>query len=204
MNRWSTYINPLNPKLNPICHLLALLGAHHIIHVSRVRVNNCPTRCNTKQSIYYSASSLYMFRVSTTPIVKSTQNCNYSLRYYAPTSLQCGKSRPHWRKVAGQKIWPVTEAVVTVLCTNDDGCGWHPKHVEWNCRIINRMLCVASRWTIINIAISIVKPTRRTNVSNLFYFGMTLDTLVHIVGFTIEKNITLHGPMNIKPENALG
>ena len=32
-------INPLNAKLNPICHLLALLGAHHIIHVSRVRVN---------------------------------------------------------------------------------------------------------------------------------------------------------------------
>jgi hypothetical protein len=32
-------INPLNAKLNPICHLLALLGAHHILHVSRVRVN---------------------------------------------------------------------------------------------------------------------------------------------------------------------
>jgi len=31
--------NPLNAKLNPICHLLALLGAHHIIHVSGVRVN---------------------------------------------------------------------------------------------------------------------------------------------------------------------
>ena len=30
--------NPLNPELNPICHLLALLGAHHILHVSRVRV----------------------------------------------------------------------------------------------------------------------------------------------------------------------
>ena len=27
-------INPLNAKLNPICHLLALLGAHHILHVS--------------------------------------------------------------------------------------------------------------------------------------------------------------------------
>ena len=25
--------------LNTICHLLALLGAHHIFHVSRVRVN---------------------------------------------------------------------------------------------------------------------------------------------------------------------
>jgi hypothetical protein len=30
-------VNPLNAKLNPICHLLALLGAHHIIHVSGVR-----------------------------------------------------------------------------------------------------------------------------------------------------------------------
>jgi len=45
--------------------------------------NNCPMRCNTKQSIYYCASSLYMLRVSTTPIVRSTQNCNYSLRYWS-------------------------------------------------------------------------------------------------------------------------
>jgi len=30
--------NPSNVKLNPICHLLALLGAHHILHVSRIRV----------------------------------------------------------------------------------------------------------------------------------------------------------------------
>jgi len=33
------FINPLNAELNPICHLLALLGAHHILHVSRIRVN---------------------------------------------------------------------------------------------------------------------------------------------------------------------
>jgi hypothetical protein len=32
-------LNPLNAELNPICHLLALLGAHHILHVSRIRVN---------------------------------------------------------------------------------------------------------------------------------------------------------------------
>jgi len=31
--------NPLNTELNPICHLLALLEAHHILHVSRIRVN---------------------------------------------------------------------------------------------------------------------------------------------------------------------
>jgi hypothetical protein len=32
--------NSLNAKLNPICHLLALLGAHHILHISRIRVKN--------------------------------------------------------------------------------------------------------------------------------------------------------------------
>jgi len=30
--------NPLNAELNPICHLLALVGAHPIFHVSRIRV----------------------------------------------------------------------------------------------------------------------------------------------------------------------
>ena len=32
-------INPLNAELNPICQLLALLGAHHILNISRIRVN---------------------------------------------------------------------------------------------------------------------------------------------------------------------
>jgi len=45
----------------------------------------------------------------------------------------------------------VHKTVTTVLFTPDDGCGWHPKHVEWTCRIINRLFCVASHWTIINI-----------------------------------------------------
>jgi hypothetical protein len=31
-------INLLNAELNPICHQLALLGAHPILHVSRIRV----------------------------------------------------------------------------------------------------------------------------------------------------------------------
>ena len=32
--------NPLNAELNPIRHLLALVGARHIVHVSRIRVNS--------------------------------------------------------------------------------------------------------------------------------------------------------------------
>ena len=35
----STDINPLNAELNPICHLLALLGGATIVVVSRLRVN---------------------------------------------------------------------------------------------------------------------------------------------------------------------
>ena len=34
-------LNPLNATLNPIFHLLALLGAHHILHVSKIKVNVC-------------------------------------------------------------------------------------------------------------------------------------------------------------------
>ena len=37
-HRWEDDINPLNAEVNPICPLLALFGAHHILHVSRQRV----------------------------------------------------------------------------------------------------------------------------------------------------------------------
>ena len=37
-SHYSSVFNPLNPKLNPIFYLLALLGAHHFLHVSRIRV----------------------------------------------------------------------------------------------------------------------------------------------------------------------
>ena len=37
-------INPLNAELNPICYLLALLGAQHFLHVSRIRVKSLAAR----------------------------------------------------------------------------------------------------------------------------------------------------------------
>jgi len=33
-------INPLNAELNSICYLLALLGAYHFLHVSRIKVKS--------------------------------------------------------------------------------------------------------------------------------------------------------------------
>ena len=40
----SIQINPLKPELNPIFYLLALLGAHHFLHVSRIRVKSLTFR----------------------------------------------------------------------------------------------------------------------------------------------------------------
>jgi len=42
-------LNPLNAELNPICQLLALLGAHPILHVSRIRVKEKSRYCELKE-----------------------------------------------------------------------------------------------------------------------------------------------------------
>jgi len=48
--------NPLNAKLNPRCHLLALLGAHPILHISRIRVN----RTKLQVFVTYLTGALYV------------------------------------------------------------------------------------------------------------------------------------------------
>jgi len=57
-------INPLNPELNPICYLLALLGAHHFLHVSRIRVISLTLR--RLMSYIYGAPILDVSRSHTT------------------------------------------------------------------------------------------------------------------------------------------
>jgi hypothetical protein len=55
-------INPLNAKLNPICHPLALLGAHPILHVRKIRVNfhlEAPKLSRWQLSIAVSTGVLY-------------------------------------------------------------------------------------------------------------------------------------------------
>ena len=57
-------INPLNAELNPICHLLALLGVHHFLHVSRIRVKSLTIR--QLMSYIYGAPILDVSRSHTT------------------------------------------------------------------------------------------------------------------------------------------
>ena len=58
------YFNPLNPELNPICYLLALLGAHHFLHASRIRVKSLTFR--QLMSYIYGAPILDVSRSHTT------------------------------------------------------------------------------------------------------------------------------------------
>jgi len=57
-------LNPLNAELNPICYLLALLGAHHFLHVSRIRVKLLTFRL--LMSYIYGAPILDVSRSHTT------------------------------------------------------------------------------------------------------------------------------------------
>ena len=57
-------LNPLNPELNPILYLLALLGAHNFLHVSRIRVKLLTFRL--LMSYIYGAPILDVSRSHTT------------------------------------------------------------------------------------------------------------------------------------------
>jgi len=54
-------INPLNAELNPICCLLALLGAHHFLHVSRIRVKLLTLRLIMSYIYIYMEHPFLMF-----------------------------------------------------------------------------------------------------------------------------------------------
>ena len=88
-----------------------------------------------------------------------------------------------------QKIWLVPEAVVTVLCTPDDGCCWHPKHVQWTCRTKNALLFVASRWTILN--------TKHNNTSAMSEYV----SFTEMSGYDSKQlNRFRHEPTDIGPD----
>jgi len=80
-------VNPLNAELNPICPLLALLGAHHILYISRIRVNQhkfiahyVETKCESKIIHKIMSISIHFFfilcteiHVASTPILNSPE-----------------------------------------------------------------------------------------------------------------------------------
>jgi hypothetical protein len=50
----NSLINPLNAELKPTCHLLALLEAHPILHISRIRVKALVFRMSSNNKPHFS------------------------------------------------------------------------------------------------------------------------------------------------------
>ena len=65
-----SYVNPLNAELNPNCHLLALVGAHYILHVSRIRVNYI--YFGIVETVYH----LVIYRVSPGGMCQTSGECS--------------------------------------------------------------------------------------------------------------------------------
>jgi hypothetical protein len=53
-------INSSNAELNPICHLLALFGAHHILHVNRIRVKSHTQSTKSDNEIFITSTDVVL------------------------------------------------------------------------------------------------------------------------------------------------
>ena len=67
-------LNPLNAELNPICHLLALLGGATIVVVSRLRVKSWEIQINTDEGVINLPSVLKKGERSTSHVMFSIQS----------------------------------------------------------------------------------------------------------------------------------
>jgi hypothetical protein len=101
--------------------------------------------------------SLYMFRVVTPPIIRSTYNCNHSIWHWSNRLCYRPLSWSSWNGVAvpaaprqwkvAETVWPVTNDVIKIICAPDDGWSCNPKHVE---RAVYRNKTVYSRISLDN------------------------------------------------------
>jgi len=84
-------MNPLNAELNPIGHLLALLGAHHILHVSRVAVKRNIVPPHSEDS--HTGKMLWGNRNKSTTLISITKMISANQRVMIQKGLhQCYKT----------------------------------------------------------------------------------------------------------------
>jgi len=99
-------INPLNGQLNPICRLLELLGAHHILHISRIRVKNPSHHSTGLQDFNFINVVLQNFNAGTETVYSSVRNASNKTRcisraccnprYVLQRLRVCQRSRNGW------------------------------------------------------------------------------------------------------------
>jgi hypothetical protein len=112
-------------KLVTLCLCVCVCVCSRVL-ASWIYVNNCPTRCNYIQFIYI-CKLLYMFRVISPPIIRSSHHCIHSIWTWREGTPGPVQSRS--RQVA-VTVTLMPDAVDTVTWAPDDGWRYHPKHVE--------------------------------------------------------------------------
>jgi len=121
---YSKSLNPLNAKLNPICHLLALLGAHRILHFSRVGVN--PMRIVHIQTQSYSTNTTNYVQDNWKCCGASAQNASTNGRQSRGGHVRCtctvffARKLLHCHDVLGSVLIQMgfTTMPVNVWCSN--------------------------------------------------------------------------------------
>ena len=89
------FFNPLQAELNPVCHLLTLLGAHHILHVSRIRVKlfTCAMNLSSKAISFnfcWTASACCSLRLGTDEMSASLSRRLLFLPVMTPSCRRMG------------------------------------------------------------------------------------------------------------------
>jgi hypothetical protein len=86
-------LNPLNAELNPICHLLILLGDLTFMGKCIVSISN-----KIQRYTVYIWKLLYMFRVVLPPIIRSAYNCIDSIWYLSHRYCYLPLSWKSWNR----------------------------------------------------------------------------------------------------------
>jgi hypothetical protein len=90
-------INPLNAELNPICHLLMLLG--DLTFMSTCILSIFQNISNKMQLHFiYICKILYTFRVVLSPIIRSAYTCIYSIWYLSQHYCYLTLSWKSWNR----------------------------------------------------------------------------------------------------------
>jgi len=115
------------PEMDRYCLMLLCLQQCLWLRCSEL-ISIIVQRDATIYSLLYFCKLLYMFRSVTPPIIRSKYKCNYSIWYWSDRLCYLSLWWRSW-KVA-ETVWPVPDALITVICAPDDGWSYHPKHVE--------------------------------------------------------------------------
>jgi len=140
-----------------------------------------------RYTVYFIWKLLYMFRVVPSPIIRSANNCIYSIWYLSHRVLCAvgGVWHPQHTQTSSNSstiaagssnLWQIPDAVDTVVCAPDDGWWYHPKHVEQfsdkiNCVTLNLVGHILEYIFVMFASLSVCTCESVPHFSMKFYIG---------------------------------